>query len=76
MGERAGINNNSYDLPGYVVFDAFATYTLQFEKPVTLQLNLKNIFDKTYYTSSIGSTSYANAVGEPFNVSLTASVKF
>jgi iron complex outermembrane receptor protein len=51
--------------------------TLQFEKPVTLQLNLKNIFNKTYYTSSIGSASYyANGVGEPFNVSLTASVKF
>lgn len=76
VGQRAGINDNSYDLPGYAVFDAFATYTLQLEKPVTLQLNLKNIFDKSYYTSSIGSTSYANAVGEPFNVSLTASVKF
>ena len=38
----------SNNLPGYAVFDAFATYTLQFEKPVMLQLNLKNIFDKTY----------------------------
>lgn len=41
VGERAGINDNSYNLPGYAVFDAFATYTLQLEKPVTLQLNLK-----------------------------------
>jgi len=41
-----------------------------------LQVNLKNLFDKTYYTSSIGSTNYANQVGEPFNVSVTASVKF
>lgn len=76
VGSRPGINDNSYYLPGYAVFDAFATYTLQLEKPVTLQLNLRNLFDKTYYTSSIGSTNYANSVGEPFNVSLTASVKF
>jgi outer membrane receptor protein involved in Fe transport len=54
---RAGsrkARNNSYYLPGCALVDAFAAYTLQFDKPITLQLNLKNIFDKTYYTSSIG----------------------
>lgn len=76
VGKRAGINNNSYYLPGYAIFDAFAAYTMKFERPMTLQVNLKNLFDKTYYTSSIGSTNYANQVGEPFNVSVTASVKF
>ncbi|MBB4953190.1 iron complex outermembrane receptor protein [Agrobacterium vitis] len=76
VGKRAGMNDNSYYLPGYAVFDAFAAYTMKFERPMTLQVNLKNLFDKTYYTSSIGSTNYANQVGEPFNVSVTASVKF
>ncbi|SCX18544.1 Virulence-associated outer membrane protein Vir-90 [Agrobacterium sp. DSM 25558] len=76
VGDRAGINNNSYDLPGYAVVDAFATYTFELERPITLQLNLKNIFDRTYYTSSIGSTALGNQIGEPFNATLTARVKF
>ncbi|WP_197710905.1 TonB-dependent siderophore receptor [Agrobacterium rosae] len=76
VGDRAGINNNSYDLPGYAVVDAFATYTFDLERPITLQLNLKNIFDRTYYTSSIGSTALGNEIGEPFNATLTARVKF
>ncbi|MGV2121794.1 TonB-dependent siderophore receptor [Agrobacterium vitis] len=76
VGKRAGINSNSYFLPGYAVVDLFAAYTFNFERPLTLQVNLKNIFDKTYYTSSIGSTNYANQIGEPFNVTVRASVKF
>jgi iron complex outermembrane receptor protein len=76
VGKRAGMNDNSYYLPGYAVFDAFVAYTMKFERPMTVQVNLKNLFDKTYYTSSIGSTNYANQVGEPFNVSVTASLKF
>lgn len=75
-GKRAGINTNAYFLPGYMVADAFAAYTVQFERPLTIQLNLKNIFDKTYYTSSIGSTALANQIGEPFSATLSASVKF
>ena len=73
---RAGINDNSYFLPGYAVADAFASYTLKMKYPVTVQLNLRNLFDRTYFTSSIGSTRYANAYGEPFNATLTASVRF
>lgn len=76
VGDRAGINSNSYYLPGYAVVDAFATYTFELERPITLQLNLKNIFDRTYYTSSIGSTAFGNQIGEPFNATLTARVKF
>lgn len=76
VGERAGINDNSYFLPGYAVMDAFASYTVNLDRPVTLQLNLKNIFDRTYYTSSIGGTAFANQIGEPFNATLTAKVAF
>ncbi|WP_234881827.1 TonB-dependent siderophore receptor [Agrobacterium larrymoorei] len=76
VGDRAGINDNSYDLPGYAVVDAFAAYTFALERPITLQLNLKNILDRTYYTSSIGSTAFGNQIGEPFNATLTARLKF
>lgn len=76
VGERAGINTNIYFLPGYAVVDAFAAYTINLERPVTLQLNLKNIFDRTYYTSSIGTTALGNQIGEPFNATLTARVQF
>ncbi|MGV1756841.1 TonB-dependent receptor domain-containing protein [Rhizobium sp. A22-96] len=75
-GKRAGINTNAYFLPGYVVADAFAAYAFRMERPLTLQLNLKNILNKTYYTSSIGSTNLGNQIGEPFSAVLTASVKF
>lgn len=76
VGARAATNANDYDLPGYAVADLFAAYTIESARPVTLQLNLKNIFDKTYYTSSIGSTAYANQIGEPFSAELTASIRF
>lgn len=76
VGRRAGINTNAYYLPGYMVADAFAAYTWKNDRPLTLQLNLKNIFNKTYYTSSIGTTALGNQIGEPFSAVLTASVQF
>lgn len=76
VSKRPGINDNSYFLPGYAVVDAFAAYTLATSKPVTLQLNLRNLFDKTYFQSSLGASQYGNAYGEPFNATLTASIKF
>ena len=76
VSERAGINNNSYFLPGYMVADAFATYTFNLERPLALQLNVKNLFDRTYYTSSIGTTALGNAIGEPLSATLTAKVSF
>lgn len=76
VGKRAGINTNEYFLPSYAVVDAFAAYTFNFQRPLTLQLNVKNLFDKTYYTSSIGSTALGNQIGEPLNATLTARVKF
>ncbi|MDQ1183029.1 TonB-dependent siderophore receptor [Agrobacterium larrymoorei] len=76
VGQRAGMNSNAYFLPGYAVVDAFATYTLNFERPIALQLNVKNIFDKTYYTSSIGTTALGNSIGESLNATLTAKISF
>ncbi|MBT9369942.1 TonB-dependent siderophore receptor [Rhizobium sp. CSW-27] len=76
VGQRAGDAANSFYLPGYGVVDLFATYRIERDHPVEIQLNLNNIFDKTYYTSSIGNSAYGVAVGQPFNASLTVRVAF
>src|SRR5471032_1964985 len=53
VGERAGNAVNDFDLPGYSVADAFATYDTKVEgQKVKFQLNVKNLFDRTYYTSA------------------------
>ncbi|SIS96093.1 TonB-dependent siderophore receptor [Insolitispirillum peregrinum] len=74
--QRAGAANNSFFLPAYAVTDLFASYTLDLKTPLTLQLNLNNIFDTTYYTSSIGSNNLSTAVGEPFNAVLSVRAEF
>lgn len=76
VSKRPGINDNSYFLPGYGVVDAMAAYTFNTRNPVTVQLNLRNLFDRTYFSSSLGSSRYGNAYGEPFNATLSASVRF
>lgn len=74
VSKRSGTSGADYYLPGYVVADAFAAYRIQAAHPVTLQVNLKNLFDKTYYTSSIGTTNLGNQIGEPFQVQFTVRV--
>jgi len=76
VGKRAADEENSFYLPEYALVDAFAAYTIQTTHPVTLQLNLYNIFDKTYYVSAIGSSDYGISVGQPMSASLTVSVSF
>jgi iron complex outermembrane receptor protein len=39
--------------------------------PVTLQLNVKNLFDKSYYTSSIATNNLGNQPGDPREVQFT-----
>ncbi len=74
--KRAGVYDNSYFLPGYMTADAFAAYTIQAERPVTFQLNLKNIFDKTYYTSSLYASNLGNQIGDPFEATLSVRMDF
>lgn len=74
---RPGDRANSFELPGYGLVDLFAAYRIEdMAHPVTVQLNLNNVLDKTYYVSSIGNSGYSIEVGEPFNASLTVSVAF
>ncbi|MBE9604333.1 TonB-dependent siderophore receptor [Acetobacteraceae bacterium H6797] len=76
MGKRPGDAANDFYMPAYTVFDAFASYDTQIDKtPIRLQLNVKNIFDRTYYTSSVG-TNLGVMVGEPFQAIVSATVRF
>ncbi|WP_268619324.1 TonB-dependent receptor domain-containing protein, partial [Escherichia coli] len=69
VGRRPGDAANSFYLDNYTVADAFAAYTMPINGyRVKWQLNVKNLFDKTYYPSSGGNLRVA--VGEPREVVL------
>ncbi len=75
IGKRAGDAANTFDNGGYSVADAF----LSWERPwsgrmVKLQLNVKNLFDKNYVSSS-GSPIYVS-LGERRQAVLRAVVDF
>ncbi|MGU7775981.1 TonB-dependent siderophore receptor [Burkholderia sp. MR1-5-21] len=75
VGARPGDTANSFTLPGYVTVDAFAAYETTIGKlPTLIQLNVKNLLDKTYYPSS--NNNLIIAVGEPRLVTLTTTVSF
>ncbi|WP_230771286.1 TonB-dependent siderophore receptor [Sphingomonas sp. Leaf4] len=64
VGRRAGDSANSFFLPAYQIADAFVSYDLRLGgRAVTLQFNLRNLFDTTYYTSAIN--QYGVAIGDP-----------
>lgn len=76
VSRRSATNGADYYLPGYAVADAFAAYKMKLQYPVTLQVNLKNIFDKTYYTSSIATNNLGNQIGNPREVQFTVKMDF
>jgi len=76
VSRRSATNGADYYLPGYFVADAFAAYKLKLQYPVTLQVNVKNLFDKTYYTSSIATNNLGNQIGDPREVQLTVKMEF
>ncbi|ADO48387.1 TonB-dependent siderophore receptor [[Enterobacter] lignolyticus] len=76
VSRRSGTNGADYYLPGYAVADAFAAYRLKLQYPVTLQVNVKNLFDKTYYTSSIATNNLGNQIGDPREVQFTVKMDF
>lgn len=76
VSRRSATNGADYYLPGYFVADAFAAYKLKLQYPVTLQVNVKNLFDKTYYTSSIGTNNLGNQIGDPREVQFTVKMDF
>ncbi|MDA9494406.1 TonB-dependent siderophore receptor [Bradyrhizobium sp. CCBAU 11361] len=76
VGDRPGDSANNFFLPAYTVADVFATYDTKIDNlPVTYQFNVKNLFDKLYYTSTTGSALNV-AIGDARRFSLSATVKF
>ena len=76
VSRRSATNGADYYLPGYFVADAFAAYKVKLQYPVTLQVNVKNLFDKTYYTSSIATNNLGNQIGDPREVQFTVKMEF
>ena len=67
----ANVNNNKW-VPGYARFDAMASYALN--KDISLQLNLQNLTDKLYF-DKVSSPHYAG-VAPGRSATLTANFKF
>ena len=75
VGKRAGDALNDFDLPSYTVADAFATYDTRIEgQKVNVQLNVKNLFDRVYYTSS--ASRMFVSMGDARQVSIATTVEF
>ncbi|WP_413765359.1 TonB-dependent siderophore receptor [Variovorax sp. Varisp41] len=75
VGKRPGDSANSFMLPGYTTADAFATYDTRIHgRKVKFQLNVKNLFDKTYYPSA--ANTYFISMGDARQVSLLTTFEF
>ena len=76
MGRRAGDSANTFDLPDYQAFDAFLAYDTRIDRQaLRLQVNVKNIFDRTYYTATQGS-NLGVSIGEPFQAIASVTARF
>jgi iron complex outermembrane receptor protein len=77
---RWGVNDGTgveYYLPSSKLADAFVAYKMKLdERDLTLQLNLKNMFDERYYTSASGLGSPAIVIGEPRQLIARAKLEF
>lgn len=76
VGTRQGDASNSFALPRYQVADAFVAWQgkLGYNK-LDVQLNVKNLFDKTYYSSSSGSALQVK-IGDPREISVQTRLSF
>lgn len=75
VGSRAGDPENSFTLPDYVVADSFIAWnSALFGEKTQLKLNVNNLFNQHYYTSSGGNLRVRE--GETRNLMLEASVEF
>ncbi|WNV03791.1 TonB-dependent receptor [Candidatus Methylospira mobilis] len=75
LGIQEGDNANSFQLPAYAIVNAMASYSFPFlGNRVTAQLNIKNIFDKTYYAAA--TNRYNILPGTPLNAMGLLRVEF
>ena len=76
VGTRQGDASNSFELPRYQVADAFVAWQGKVGRnKLDVQLNVKNLFDKTYYSSSSGSALQVK-IGEPREISVQTRLSF
>ncbi|WP_041489972.1 TonB-dependent receptor [Burkholderia ambifaria] len=68
VGARMADPQNTVTLPGYVTADMMAWYA---HGPMSLQLNLYNLFNKGYIVSAHGSNANLNLPGAPRSVMAT-----
>jgi iron complex outermembrane receptor protein len=70
--QREGDNENTFQLPGYVRWDAMAAYQFNVgPSRLTAQVNVNNILDKTYFVAANtldGAPRAGITVGEPLTV--------
>ncbi len=78
VGDRFGNNNNTFELPGYTIYDAAAWYYVPVGagKKLRLQGGIKNLTDKTYYPANGSGNAYRINVGDPRTLYLTARLEF
>lgn len=82
VGERPVDTVNRYFLDAYTVADAYAAYQWQaMGHLATVRLNIRNLFDKTYYPGANGGVINSTGggsifLGEPRQVLLQAGVEF
>ena len=75
VGNRPGDSANSFMLPAYTIFDAFATYETRIGgQKVRFQLNAKNLFNRVYYPSAVNQLNVA--IGDARQVSLLTTFEF
>ncbi|MDE1164976.1 MAG: TonB-dependent receptor [Pseudomonas sp.] len=75
VGERAGNAVNDFTLPSYTVADAFATYDTRIDgQKVQFQVNVKNLFDRIYYTSAVN--RYFVSMGDSRQVVVSSTLEF
>ncbi|MCY1181665.1 TonB-dependent siderophore receptor [compost metagenome] len=73
VGERSGHNlDNGFNLPSYTLVNLNGYYAPS--DRLRYQLNVNNLFDKTYYVSSYSDLWVQ--LGEPLNASISAQWKF
>jgi catecholate siderophore receptor len=73
VGARQANPGNTVTLPGYVTADLMAQYQTG---PISLQLNLTNLFDTRYIVSGHGSNPNLNLPGAPRAANLTLRYRF
>ena len=75
VGKRAGDAENTFTLPEYTLANAFVRYDTKIARQdISLQFNVNNLFDTTYYTASVNNLAVSQ--GEARQAVLRAIWKF